>query len=88
MSGEILINVDSSPTGFLGCLNLDKVKEFILLLGTRRNTIEYSRPKRDSVVPAPVKLIISECFGNQDICGTLYVVTICVVIIYAVLVRI
>ena len=23
VSGEILINVDSGPTGFLGCLNLD-----------------------------------------------------------------
>ena len=33
VSGEILINVDSGSTGFLGCLNLDKGKEFILLLG-------------------------------------------------------
>ena len=37
VSGEILINVDSGPTGFLGCLNLDVDKEFILLLGTSRN---------------------------------------------------
>ena len=54
--GVILINVDSGATGFLGCLNLDKGKEFVLLLGTSSNTIEYSKPKPDSVVPAPVKL--------------------------------
>ena len=69
----ILINVDSSSTGFLGCLNLDKGKEFILLLGTSSNTIEYSRTNPDSVVPAPVKLNTSEGFvilnNSHPICG-------------------
>ena len=73
MSGVILINVDSGPTGFLGCLNLDKGKEFILLLGTSRNTIKYSRPKPDSVVPASVKLNTSEVIviliNSHSICG-------------------
>ena len=73
MSGEILINVDSDPTEFSGCLNLDIGKEFILLLGTSRNIIEYSRPKPDSVVPAPVKLNTSEGFviliNSNPICG-------------------
>ena len=45
--GVILINVDSGSTGFLGYLNLDNGKEFILLLGTSNNKIEYSRPKPD-----------------------------------------
>ena len=71
--GVILINVDSGSTWFLGCRNLDKGKEFILLLGTSSNTKEYSRPKPDSVVPAPVKLNISEGFviliNSHPICG-------------------
>ena len=69
----ILINVDSGSKGFLGCLNLDKGKEFMLLLGTCSNTIEYSRNKPDSVVPAPVKLNTSEGFviliNSHLICG-------------------
>ena len=73
VSGEILINVDSSQTGFLGYINLDKGKEIILLLGTSRNTIEYSRPKPDLVVPAPVKLNTCEGFvilsNSHPICG-------------------
>ena len=60
--GVILIIVDSGATGFLGCLKLDIGKEFILLLGTSSNTIEYSKPKPDSVVAAPVKLNTSEGF--------------------------
>ena len=36
--------------------------EFVLLLGTSSNTIEYSKPKLDSVVPTPVKLNTSEGF--------------------------
>ena len=71
--GVILINVNSGSTGFLGCLNLDKGKEFILQLGTSSNTIEYFRPKPDSVVPAPVKLNTSEGFvilvNCHPICG-------------------
>ena len=71
--GVILINVDSDSTGFLGCLNRDKGNEFILLLGTSSNTIEYSGPKPDSVVPAPVKLNTSEDFviliNSHPICG-------------------
>ena len=73
MPGVILINVDFGSTGFLGCLNLDNGKEFILLLGTSSNTIEYSRPNPDSVVPAPVKLNTSEGFviliNSHPICG-------------------
>ena len=69
----ILINVDSGQTGFLRCLNLDKGKEFMLLLGTSSNTIAYSRPKPDSVVPAPVKLNTSEGFviliNSHSLCG-------------------
>ena len=71
--GVILINVHSGLTGFLECLNLDKGKEFILLLGTSMNMIEYSRPKPDSVVLAPVKLNTSEDFviliNSHPICG-------------------
>ena len=73
VSGVIIINVNSGSTGFLGCLSLDKGNEFILLVGTSRNTIEYSRPKPDSVVPAPVKLNTSEGFviliNSHHICG-------------------
>ena len=71
--GVILIKVDSGQTGFLGCFNLDIGKEFIRLLGTSRNMIEYFRPKPDSVVPAPVKLNTSEGFvimiNSHPICG-------------------
>ena len=57
----------------LGCLNLAKGKKFILLLGTSSNAIKYSRPKPDSVVPAPVKLNTFEGFviliNSLPICG-------------------
>ena len=74
VSGVILINVDSGPTWFFGCLNLEKGKEFILLLITSSNTIKlYFRPKSDSVVPAPVRLNTSEGYVIL-IKVTLYVV--------------
>ena len=58
VSGDLILKGGSKTTRFLGCLDLDTGTEFILLLGSDKNTLSYVRP--DSVVRAPVKLGTSE----------------------------